>query len=324
MRKKVKFMDFETALENVMKAKGNARKQDNLKFWFVPYGEGNSYFFDIFTRDLWADITAFLAKHSEEELADLLGTVGGLWDLIVHGLEAMDTLQYSEKEKRQYAFTLLKLMGKTKKDDILLETKRNTIWDNATAEKFSQTLEPIKNSQDAILKLCGALAMYTDALCNHWDCFIKELHGPYKVKKGFLFLRDFLDLKPEEIWPQTKKMPCKKLRIATLCETTDIEMDIFQHYRYLSEKPLAQDLKAFSVLEGERALSTEEIENLAKTIQGVTFGIVGQADKMAKAQKVQKYAEQLYYGLKKFRTALKKDWRPPKEVVDRINERVKE
>jgi len=317
-------MNAETILEEIKNAKGAARNQGNLKFWFVPYGEGNKYFFDIFAMGIWADIKHFLSAHGEQELAALLGNVGGLWDLIVHGLEAMEAIGVPESERKKYARTLLGVMEKTKKRDIFLKTKRNTIMGEADVEKLLRRLKPAKGAEEKIMALCGVLTMYSDALCNHWDCFIKEVHGPYKVDGGFLFVRDFSDLSPVDIWPQTGQIPLKSLRIATLCETTDVEMDIFQHYRYISSKSLAEDLKAFAVLGGERGLGVKEIVSLTEKIRLATFSIVSAAEKMSKREKVQKYAEQAYYGMKKFREAIGKDWRPPKELVERINKTVKD
>lgn len=145
--------------------------------------------------------------------------------------------------------------------------------------------------------------------------YSQEFHGPYPLKNGeVLFVRDYFNLKPTEVWEFTSSLPFNKLRIVEVYKNAKIRIDLFNHFEITP--PPIKSLKRFSVqVDNERYLeSVKEIQDLFENCNTMIEKGNNFVKDFAKKDWVRKVVEMRYLWLKLTKEVLGKDWRPPTEV----------
>ena len=97
--------------------------------------------------------------------------------------------------------------------------------------------------------LCGVLWAYTETLFFKTHGLVREFHGPYlrPGKDQQYLVRDFVCLKPVEIWPECARLTYSNARIVTAYDQLDMSVDIYNHVSIPEGKNFVESLHSFYV-----------------------------------------------------------------------------
>jgi hypothetical protein len=152
------------------------------------------------------------------------------------------------------------------------------------------------------------------------------IHGPYQARlpdggDGQLVVRDFFDLRPVPVWPQSADIPVHRVVVSSLHDGTDhFAIDIFNHLLH------ARGLEASCVgvrveVDGIPVTQAGEIGDLTKAVVDRVRRQHAIVTALSPVEVLTKFIESRYYALRRWRAgADQDDWRPPAEVVSRIRD----
>ena len=81
-------------------------------------------------------------------------------------------------------------------------------------------------------KICGILWSYTEATFFRAHDITKEFHGLYTLpnKSERLLIREYLNLNPQDLWPDTELLPYKSIQIYCLYKNSlELSIDSYNH-----------------------------------------------------------------------------------------------
>jgi hypothetical protein len=206
----------------------------------------------------------------------------------------------------------------------------NVIWDENTIKKecAKEGFIDTRNNE-SFAKCLGKINMIVWHYCiliqvGHRN-YSHEFHGPYNIGNGeLLFVREYFNLRPYEIWPFAtfENIPFNKIIILEIYKDVEIKVDMFNHY--LAPSDLKSHLQRFLVrVDDFKILTEKEIKDLF----GRWTGIISKANTFVrdytKKDWVKKIIEMKYWLLKPHKKILEEDWHAPKEVLN-LAEKYKE
>lgn len=170
----------------------------------------------------------------------------------------------------------------------------------------------------------GALSLAWSMYFYAWPNVGFELHGPYDVtltdgRKARLLIRDFFDTKPALLWPSMGAFPYSALRILTLYKPdTDLHMDIYNH---LTHRANLLDATSGVCVEADGVpLTQEQVVSLVKHLLQAVSAQNKAVRAMGTEELISKFIEVRYYVFRRLRTYFQQDWRPPRDVLQRIKD----
>lgn len=314
-------MNTNKVMSKIMEARIKVRKyrqygegQGGSDRWPFNFMEIDPYFLDIWAKSFWFDAKEYLKSHSLKEFSKFVHNPSALWEIIIHGHEGLEKAGLQKEELDLFLSKMVDTMKLLKRGEIFFEDDTNKILDDGEINKLQSNLN--KNRDISINKLITILTSYVYVIYSHWDCYSMEIHGPYKVKDGVIIVRDFFNLRPQELFDITKNFPFDKIKIVTLYKNIKIKFDIYNHI--LTDSNLYEEMKAYSIyfngkMNNSRILET--IDNAKK----LTLEISEKWNSRTKKEKAKMYVDEAYYGLKEFRKFLGKDWVTPQIIIKRLN-----
>lgn len=289
------------ALENVSSAR-----------WPIPFSIVDPLYLDIYSREYLADVTQICDKFSPQLAALLTGNANALREMAFHGWQGIEQFSQKPSESADYVSFVMKLMPYLKIDDFWHDNASNRIC------KWVDYLPNNKLNVGKVLRLSAVLGSYSEALYSHWRCFHLMQHGPYisKDKNLQVVVKDWYNLAPETLWPQSQRLPCTSLRIVLFYDTNaTVYIDAFNHLLTPNNDiPLSTKVYVNNLTE----CNIDFIDNLHECVVNTCFTICSEVESYSEEQKCRVYIEEAYYGLRPLRNFLCKDWRPPKSVCERI------
>ncbi len=310
-------MDTNEIMSRIKDARDKVRKyregQGGKDRWPFEFMEIDSYFLDIWASELWSDTKEFLKNHDLKEFSKFIHNPSALWEIIIHGHEGLEKAGLQKEELALFLSKMVETMKLLKRGEIFFEDDTNKILDDDEINKLQNSLN--KNKDISINKLITILTSYVYVIYSHWDCYSMEVHGPYKVKDGIIIVRDFFNLRPQELFDITKDFPFDKIKIVTLYKNIDIKFDIYNHI--LTDRNLYEELKAYSIYFDDK-IDNSRISETIDNAKKLTLKISEKWNGMTKKEKAKMYVDEAYYGLKEFRKFLGKDWKTPQTITERL------
>jgi hypothetical protein len=266
-----------------------------------------------------------------KRIAGLFGGSG--WSqfirLIFVGLQGSKFIFRGKPEKRvEFLNEAIDVFKALKSEDPYSEENRTFVFTKEEVEKHAKELPwdtAITDEEKNLLKRLEALA-YAFSECLYFCYGLENVHGPYDVSKYFpggktiLVVRGFYRLKPTEIWPELMEFPFSEIEIYAVYRDAEVRFDII-NFDY--EKDIHKKLVAFCIVardgKKETILKTEEdYEKLINAYEKWIFEVGKRVDGMSIIDKAKHWAKTNFYIEKPLRDAIGKDWKPPKEVYERI------
>lgn len=213
------------------------------------------YYYNAFSERLWR-VAEFVGRQEIDfkEIVDGMSHYGNLRDELEYLLEwwAHGELRMDRPKFRRTCQFLIDILNQACPNDpfsangafpkwprqLVIECENNTSWIKAKPD----------NARD-VGRLLVALNMLAYSL--YTDIFAIAVgdasHGPYQLSNGELLLvRDYTDLAPAELWPETKQSHVKAVRVLTVYTAgTDVQIDFYTNL--VSHSNLVDNLSRFAV-----------------------------------------------------------------------------
>lgn len=158
-----------------------------------------------------------------------------------------------------------------------------------------------------------------------WDDIGYEIHGPYEItsndgKKFQFVITDYFDPKPVPLWESMKTFPYSSVKVMVLYDQkADLKIDIFCHF--FNKGNLLDLTRAVYIEANGKPLKTKkEVETLSNRVLKRVSKQHNLIQALSKEEITKKYIESRYYAFRKWRMYFKEEWRPPKEVWQRIKD----
>lgn len=189
---------------------------------------------------------------------------------------------------------------------------RSIKWERASPE-YARELGKLLVSLASL-----AYSLYTDAtpsLCG-------EYHGPYDVSTKFgkghtLLVRDYVKLKPTELWQHTKSYRLSSVSIYAIYKNVKIKPDFYGNF--VADKNLLDSLAFYKVfINGKPASSIEAVKKARTYLAKLTLEQVNRLKKMSLEQIKLKFMETEMLQYKRILELAKIKTGPTPEMVKRI------
>lgn len=135
-----------------------------------------------------------------------------------------------------------------------------------------------------------------------------------------MVITDYFNLKPVRLWPDMASFPYQSIRLlAPYDDGADLSVDIF--IRFMNKGNLLELTQWIYLEVDEIPVRTKEnTDSLCEQILERVKRQHETIEAMSKKEVIEKYIESRYYAFRRWRQYFQEDWRPPKEVLDRIKE----
>lgn len=296
--------------------------------WPISIIETNWYYSQFFAKELYSTITDLEKRGiSDKEMAELFWGPSTLshWFYIANPVSFKDM---TPKESEEFLEKTIDLLSIQRRGDIFCQNWRNKLLSDEKVKKLISQANFIEVDVPEIAKILAKINITLWHYCiliqiGHRS-YSQEFHGPYNIGNGeILFVRDYFNLKPKEIWKFTSTLPFTKLRFLEVYKGVDIKIDMFNHFEVVGSLP--QNLRKLSILvdDSKPLKSRLGVQNLFKDCDGVLEKGNKSVKNFSKKDWVEKIIKMRFFWLKPEKEILGKDWKPPKKVI-RLVDRTKQ
>lgn len=311
-------------LEDFKKAVAEIWLRDGQNTWPIEINSIVHLFMDIFVSELLEDLERLRAAGFDDAAAAArFKTSARIIRLIMPCVLGMKSLGLPLEKLREHAAHLLLLVGHLKHGDLLNRDGKNIILSPSRfgGEVTSSRMVPAdRKSSMAVHKLCAVLWNYAESVCFKTHGLVREFHGPYEFpgEPGEVLCRDFICLRPVELWDECGAVPYEKVRVAALYDGLEMRVDIYNNVFIKEGAGFIGSLRSFYVEADGKVLSLEEIDALSGMLSEAMISITSRIEAMDWRQLTLKYAEIFWFSKKELRDALGEDWRFPPAIEERV------
>lgn len=255
-----------------------------------------------------------------KQIGHLFPSISQLRNMMLFDLWMVHFSGFSQKEwEKEFNFFSTVLDGTCLKDPYAAEYS-NIIH---TKKQINNLLEDIKPASLQIAKRLGIIAN----VCYHFShaaysdmnpSTVYDNYGPYDVSKKFgpnhiMVVKEFNNLRPKELWPETASLPCDNIHAITVYENVKMKVDNISHVMY--EGNLIKNLRYYNIFVDGKEYPVQEIDRLLDPIGKLAVKIFQQFQKDNLEKKKEKYYHQKAYVYKQIYDALAQDWRPSEDIL---------
>jgi len=230
-----------------------------------------------------------------------------------HTINGMRTLELSKEEMADYILRIAKAVLVLQNGHYFPHYSNYIILNNVDIKK-----EKSFNSPE-LLHLSTALWAYSETLYFVHRQQACEYHGGYDLGDGtFAIIRDFYNLKPEDLWPEFDftRMP-DKIQVVTVHDNgLKIDFDSYNNL-YLREGSMLNTLKYGYVIADGKRLTAEQTTKLLELISNKLNEFHKILSKCSENYIKHKYIDIFWYRAKPMAKFLGFDWRPSKEIHEK-------
>ncbi len=266
--------------------------------------------------------------HGIEQTALEFGTPTRIWRMSHHLLRSIKQSGASKQVLQDTMGTLLEVASRTKAGPLYNDDGYNIVLADSEAYELSKRLESFDpftadgTYGSSVLRLAGLLWSYTELLYFVAHEVGVELHGLYPVSDGKrIFVRDFFNLQPVELWPGFDLATVGGVRIVTShSDDLDVEFDIYNNHYPRSRAGFRTSLIRAAVIDAEGdILDLEQVRTLTTELADRSRSIHDSIESLSEIEQAKKYVEIFWLRKRPFADVLGMDWRPPKAVFQRID-----
>jgi hypothetical protein len=297
-------------------------QRDGKTTWPIDLNSVSHLFIGDFDKELLEDIQALQKEGlTSNEICQLFVIPQRIIRLIMPFVQGMGALGLSRDKRTEHVKYLLSLVEELKYGDPSNRDGRNIVLspeESSVVTDESRLSLPDAQSSRLVHLLCGVLWAYAETLFFKTHGFVREFHGPY-LRPGEdreYLVRDFVCLKPVELWDDCSKLRYSKVRIVTAYDQLNLSVDIYNHVSIPKEKNYVESLQSYYVECDGKLLSSPEIEQLHRELTEVMLNINKKVESMSWQMCAEKYAEIFWYCKKNLRDRLGVDWTVP-DVIRR-------
>ena len=301
-------------------------QRDGKTTWPIDLNSVSHLFIGDFDKEFLEDIQALQKEGlASNEICRLFVIPQRIIRLKMPFVQGMGALGLSRDKRAEQVHYLLSLVDELKYRDpsnrdgwnIVLSPEESSVVIDQSRLSLSDT-----QSSRLVQLLCGVLWAFTETLFFKTHGFVREFHGPY-LRPGEdrqYLVRDFVCLKPVELWEDCSKLRYSKVRVVTAYDQLDLTVDIYNHVSIQKEKNYVKSLQSYYVECDGKLLSSSEIEQFYRELTEVMAFVNKKVESMSWQMRAEKYAEIFWYSKKNLKNRLGEDWAVPDRVRRKIRD----
>jgi len=306
-------------IEHFKQAIGEIWIKDGQSTWPIDLNSVAHLFMGIFVTELLEDIRRLKSKGQDDPaIAARFKTPARILRLIMPCVPGMKTCGMPPGTIRENVLYILSLAKHLKYGDLTNRGGKNIVLAPGTWEDRITMVTADKSSSLAVHKLCAILWNYAECLFFRAHGFAREFHGPYHFpdKKEEILVRDFIELKPLELWKSSHPVEYETIRIVTSYRDVGMSIDIYDNVTINADTTYVNSLESYYIEADGKMLNLEEVNRLCTVLSGVMLNISSEVEMLAWRRLAKRYAEIFWYSKKELKDG--GDWHPPGTVDERI------
>lgn len=318
-QKEVSMENQSELIEHFKQAIAEIWIKDGLTTWPIDMNAVLHLFIDIFVTELLEDIRQLKANgQPDQAIASRFKIPSRIIRLIMPCVSGMKACGMSPGTIRGQVLYFLSLAKHLKYGSISNRDGKNIVLTPGVWEDKIKMVTADKSSSTVVHKLCAILWNYAECLFFRTHGFVREFHGPYYFpgKKEEILVRDFIDLKPLELWQSSHPVEHENIRIVIAYRDLGMSIDIYGNVSINAGTTYVNSLHSFYLEADGKMLNLDEINRLSTVLSGVMLDISSEVEALEWRQLAKKYAEIFWYSKKELKAG--DDWRPPGTVHERI------
>lgn len=299
-------------------------QRDGKTTWPMDLNSVSHLFIGEFDKELLADIHALQQQGlGSNEICRLFVIPQRIIRLLIPFVQGMGALGLSRDQRSAQVQYFLSLVEELKYGDPSNRDGRNIVFSPQESRLVidkSRLSSADDQSSRQVQILCGVLWAFAETLFFKTHGFVREFHGPY-LRPGEdrqYLVRDFVCLKPVEIWEECSKLRYSNARIVTAYDQLDMTVDIYNHVSIQTGQSYLKNLHSYYVECDGRLLKPSEIQQLCLELSEVMGAVNQRVEAMGWQARAEKYAEIFWYSKKSLTDRLGKDWAPPGSIRQKI------
>ena len=180
------------------------------------------------------------------------------------------------------------------------------------------------SSTKSVAQIIAGCAMLVHGLYNDFATdYSYDVYGPYDVSSVYqsgsaLWVKEFVDLNPVELWPERKTFPYKTIKIFVVYRNVDSEFFYTGSHTNYKQNLLEQSTHVHVEVDGELVTNPTAL----KSIRDVILKDASEHFVMCKKFSFEKQKEvwlwQMCYQFKNFFSFLGLDWRPNQQMFEAV------
>jgi hypothetical protein len=293
--------------------------KDSQSTWPIDLNAVSHLFTDIFVTGLLQDIQRLKSNGLEDPaIAARFKTPARIIRLIMPCVSGMKARGMSTETIRENVLYFLSLAKHLKYGNLSNRDGKNIVLAPGALEHKGKMITADKTSSLAVHKLCAISWNYAECLFFRTHGLIREFHGPYYFpgKEEEILIRDFIDLKPLELWELSRPLEYENIRIVTAYRDLGISIDIYDNVTINTDTTYVSSLESYYIEAEGKILDLNELDRLYRVLSEIMLNITGKVEALDWRQLAKKYAEIFWYSKKELKNG--NDWSPPKAVHERI------
>lgn len=311
-------------LEKYKKSLKSAWGYNDYNDWPVKVNSVTHLFLKEFADEILEDMQEIRGDVSlQDRLKEQFYNPARLYRLIDPIIFGLRRRNYPLARQREIVMELLTLVQGMKAGSIFNEDGRNIIFQEKKVEQLDDEMDYIYvdgRQSKLIQRFCGIMWAYTESVFFRAHEVTKEIHGCYEKGDQQLIVREYLNLRPQEIWGE--RVPYIGYRKIIVYAWYDrklrLRIDAYNHL-FLDAGNYVDDMVRCCVVADGKFIDICELNQIMadamKTIE--TVHIWSEAADWREITK--KYAEIYWYRKSPFRNVLGKPSGIPGQVVENID-----
>lgn len=291
------------------------------QFWPFSPGQVDSYFIDIFARDIFEK-----SRQNPEEFKKALSLLPPnllrwfLLPFVILGLKLTkkyDGYRVTSQEMISFIETVREVLLKMVSSEPFCLDGQNIILTDERIKKINQNLNWFGVSERKVVNLLSLnLESYVWSIDFDLFAYAVIWHGPYSLPRDkVIFAKSFFDLN-NPVW--RLKQPYFKIDIFYLFNNPiDIRIDFAGHTVY-KQKIWDQLVNVAVVVDGKNIKSSNELKIISQEFSNHRDKRVKIINSLSPEKIIRKAIEVYYYMFRNFFNYYKESWTPPKEVEQRL------
>lgn len=254
-------------------------------------------FFDSFIKDY---DTCKIRGVSLDNIGKAFGNPARLYRMINGLIFGMKKKGIPIQMQRALVIELLRATQALKFGSVFNEDGKNIVL---CPHKIALLMKEIKfhkadvSEAKILQRICGLLWSYTEAIFFRAHDITKEFHGLYSLpdKNERLMIREYLNLNPQDLWPDVELLPYKNIQIYCLYKNNlEVTIDAYNHL-FLNNGNYVDDLVGYYILCDGKETDIQELSLLVPQVLNAVHNIQHWVKKTTWIEHTKKYADIYWY-----------------------------
>lgn len=286
--------------------------------WPIKFNAIMHLFLDEFALEFITDLQKALQSYEREEISESFNNPARIYRIIHSVIYGMKANKFSIEEQQKVAEIMLKMVSDLKSGSPFNENGRNIILDDM--DEFHKCDFYVSDEAQAtkLQRFFGLMWAYTESLFFRAHDVTKEIHGLYRDGTERVLIREYYNLKPNEIWTDMKFMDYSNLKFITYySDELDVSLDAYNHI-YFNRGNYIKDMQKYRIEADGKQITLDELMNQIPKIETCINLIHEWAKQSSQIDKINRYADIYWYRKKPLKDLLNQNWEVPQKVRDRI------